>query len=76
MGLKTKDLTINIQRGRAQPQRQETRHAYYFWHHKNHPYHIDYVFLPQHWASQIKRVEVGTHAAWSKLSDHVPSAST
>ena len=44
----------------------------YPWHHKNRPYHIDYVFLPQHWTTQIQRVEVGSHAAWSKLSDHVP----
>jgi len=53
-------------------QGQETRPTYYYWHHKDRPYHIDYVFLPQHWASQITRVEVGTHAVWSKLSDHVP----
>jgi hypothetical protein len=56
----------------SESQGQETQPTYYFWHHKNRPYHIDYVFLPQHWASQIQRVEVGTHAAWSKLSDHVP----
>jgi|HubBroStandDraft_6_1064221.scaffolds.fasta_scaffold25921_6 hypothetical protein len=56
----------------SESQGQETQPTYYFWHHKNRPYHIDYVFLPQHWASQIQRVEVGSHAAWSKLSDHVP----
>jgi exodeoxyribonuclease-3 len=56
----------------SESQGQETQPTYYFWHHKDRPYHIDYVFLPQHWASQIKTVEVGTHAAWSKLSDHVP----
>ena len=53
-------------------QGQETRPTYYYWHHKNRPYHIDYVFLPQQWAAQVTRVEVGTHAAWSRLSDHVP----
>lgn len=53
-------------------QGEETQPTYYFWHHKNRPYHIDYVFLPQHWAAQIQSVEVGSHAAWSKLSDHVP----
>jgi hypothetical protein len=56
----------------SESQGQETQPTYYFWHHKNRPYHIDYVFLPQHWAADIKSVEVGTHAAWSKLSDHVP----
>jgi len=56
----------------SESQGQETQPTYYFWHHKNRPYHIDYVFLPQQWASQIKTVELGSHAAWSKLSDHVP----
>jgi len=56
----------------SESQGQETQPTYYFWHHKNRPYHIDYVFLPQRWASQIKRVELGSHATWSKLSDHVP----
>jgi hypothetical protein len=58
----------------SESQGAETQPTYYFWHHKNRPYHIDYVFLPQHWASQIETVEVGTHAAWCKLSDHVPLA--
>ncbi len=53
-------------------QGEETHPTYYFYHHKDRPYHIDYVFLPQHWAAQIRSVEVGSHAAWSKLSDHVP----
>jgi hypothetical protein len=56
----------------SESQGAESQPTYYFWHHKNRPYHIDYVFLPQHWASQIQRVEVGSHASWSKLSDHVP----
>jgi endonuclease/exonuclease/phosphatase (EEP) superfamily protein YafD len=53
-------------------QGEETQPTYYFYHHKNRPYHIDYVFLPHHWVAQIQSVEVGSHAAWSKLSDHVP----
>jgi hypothetical protein len=56
----------------SESQGQETQPTYYFWHHKDRGYHIDYVFLANEWASQIKRVEVGTHAAWFKLSDHVP----
>lgn len=56
----------------SEPQGQETRPTYFFWHHKNRPYHIDYVFLPRDWASQITAVQLGSHAAWSKLSDHVP----
>ncbi len=56
----------------SESQGQETQPTYYFWHHKDRGYHIDYVFLPNEWASQLKSVELGTHAAWSKLSDHVP----
>jgi len=56
----------------AESQGQETQPTYYFWHHKNRPYHIDYIFLPQPWAAHIQRVQVGSHAAWHKLSDHVP----
>lgn len=56
----------------SEPQGQETRPTYFFWHHKNRPYHIDYVFLPSDWASQIRAVQLGSHTAWSKLSDHVP----
>jgi hypothetical protein len=56
----------------SESQGQETQPTYYFWHHKDRPYHIDYIFLPQQWARQLKSVEVGTHAAWCKLSDHVP----
>ncbi len=56
----------------SESQGEESQPTYYFWHHKNRPYHIDYVFLPQHWTSQITSVQLGSHAAWSKLSDHVP----
>ena len=52
----------------------ETRHTYYQWH-RNEPkcrFHIDYVFVPKDWMGKITSVEVGTHAHWSKLSDHVP----
>jgi exonuclease III len=56
----------------SETQGQETRPTYYFWHRKNRGYHIDYVFLPRDWASNVKTVEVGNHSAWSKLSDHVP----
>jgi len=50
----------------------ESRPTYYFWHRKNRGYHIDYIFLPKEWASAIESVEVGSHADWARLSDHVP----
>jgi hypothetical protein len=52
----------------------ETRPTYYFWHHQDRGYHIDYVFFPKRWAARTSSVEVGAHAPWSKLSDHVPLA--
>ena len=56
----------------SEPQGQETRPTYYFWHRKTRGYHIDYVFLPRAWASCIQSVTVGHHADWSHHSDHVP----
>jgi endonuclease/exonuclease/phosphatase family metal-dependent hydrolase len=35
-------------------------------------YHIDYCFMPTDWVQRIKHVDVGSHAAWYKASDHVP----
>ena len=56
----------------SEPQGHETRPTYYFWHRQSRGYHIDYVFLPRAWAPCIRSVEVGHHANWSHLSDHVP----
>jgi exodeoxyribonuclease-3 len=37
-------------------------------------YHIDYVFLPNHWIGKVKSITLGTFEDWcgSGLSDHVP----
>jgi exodeoxyribonuclease-3 len=37
-------------------------------------YHIDYVFLPNHWVDRMRELRVGTYEQWcgSGLSDHVP----
>lgn len=37
-------------------------------------YHIDYVFAPEAWKQDLRRVEVGDFASWvaGGLSDHVP----
>jgi hypothetical protein len=37
----------------------ETRPTHYFWHRKNRGFHIDYLFLSEHWATRIRDVEVG-----------------
>jgi hypothetical protein len=51
---------------------EEKRATHYFYHRRNRGFHIDYVFLPEAWAKQIERVEVGEHEEWAKVSDHVP----
>lgn len=56
----------------GEEQGMESRPTIYLHHHANRPYHIDYVFIPQEWASRLKTVEVGAFAQWSKLSDHCP----
>jgi exodeoxyribonuclease-3 len=48
----------------------ETRPTYYFYRHKDKPFHIDYVFLPNSW--RLGSVEVGSFRDWVHLSDHVP----
>jgi exonuclease III len=50
----------------------ETRPTHYLWHHENRSFHIDYVFLPENWATRIREVEVGKYLEWTKFSDHVP----
>ena len=51
----------------SESQGQETQPTYYFWHHKDRGYHIDYVFLPQQWAAQIKTVELSPSTSTSPL---------
>lgn len=51
---------------------EETRPTYYFWHRKNRSFHIDYVFVPLSWSSQIREVKVGTYKTWRPTSDHTP----
>ena len=48
----------------------ETRPTYYFYRHRDKPFHIDYVFVPTSW--RLSSVEVGSFREWGHLSDHVP----
>ena len=50
----------------------ETRPTYYFWHRKDRCFHIDYIFVPRRWSSQIRDVKVGTYKTWRPASDHAP----
>jgi hypothetical protein len=46
----------------------ETRPTYYFYRHKDKPFHIDYVFVPKTW--RLGAVEFGSFQEWGNLSDH------
>ncbi len=50
----------------------ESKPTYYFHWKKERPYHIDYCFLPESWAKDITRVEIGLFEDWHTYSDHSP----
>ena len=50
----------------------ETCPTFHLFRHKDKPYHIDYIFLPQAWKSRLEGVEVCKYEDWSKMSDHCP----
>jgi exonuclease III len=50
----------------------ETFPTYYLWWKQDRPFHIDYCFIPQTWAPQLKQVNVGGYDEWSRWSDHRP----
>jgi hypothetical protein len=47
--------------------------TYYRWLREDQPFHIDHVFVPEEWASQLS-MTVGGYDRWiaSRRSDHVP----
>jgi hypothetical protein len=46
--------------------------TYYFQWKEQRPFHIDYCFIPEIWAQNIRRVEIGKYEDWRKHSDHRP----
>ncbi len=48
----------------------ETRPTYYFWHHKERCFHLDYIFAPREWT--VEHVTVGDYQEWRPASDHMP----
>lgn len=54
----------------------ETRHTYFHWWKENHPFHIDYVFIPKQWLSRLEIVEVASFAQGEGASDHRPVSVT
>ncbi len=43
-------------------------------HQRSHarPFHLDYIFAPQHWLPRLTSISVGAPVFWSKHSDHSP----
>ena len=56
----------------AERQGEETLHTLFFRKDQKNPFHIDYVFLPNRWATHLQKVSIGTHVKWAALSDHRP----
>lgn len=54
------------------PHGREPHPTYYHQRHRDNPWHIDFCFIPQQWASKIVHVEVLDGEPWSTLSDHRP----
>ncbi len=50
---------------------EETCATYYHQWHESNPFHIDYCFLPETWASRLTEVSVGSYGDWPR-SDHRP----
>jgi endonuclease/exonuclease/phosphatase family metal-dependent hydrolase len=56
----------------GEDQGKESRPTAYLYGHLIRPFHIDYIFIPEKWATTLKSVEVGGFSNWSMHSDHCP----
>lgn len=50
----------------------EKQHTFHQHKNQSKKFHIDYCFLPNSWLPHVRHVDVGTFAAWYKVSDHCP----
>jgi exonuclease III len=57
---------------RRVPHGEEREHTFFLHRNAAKGYHIDYCFMPTAWLQRVKHVDVGSHAAWYKASDHTP----
>ena len=46
--------------------------TYYLQRQNDRPFHIDYCFFPEAWASTLRSVEIGNYSDWATDSDHRP----
>lgn len=57
---------------RGEAHGEESLPTFYFHWKQGRPFHIDYCFVPEAWADQIRTVEVGSYEDWRAYSDHRP----
>ena len=50
----------------------ETKPTCYFHWKEQRPHHIDYCFIPEVWAKDLRQVEIGEYEEWKEHSDHRP----
>ena len=50
----------------------EVERTFYLHRNKDKSHHIDYCFVPESWADEIKEVQVGSYEELSNASDHRP----
>jgi exonuclease III len=55
-----------------QVQGHEIHPTFYFYRHKDKPYHLDYCFASADLIKKMDQVEVGAYEHWSTYSDHMP----
>jgi exodeoxyribonuclease-3 len=53
-------------------QGKESRPTFYLYRKSDHPFHLDYIFVPDGWIGRLKNFEVGDFYQWLRLSDHCP----
>lgn len=70
--LHRRGLVSAYHHNRAQELGSEADPTFYLQWNESKPYHIDYCFLPNTWASDIVDVHVGAFEKWRTISDHRP----
>jgi exodeoxyribonuclease III len=70
--LAERDIQSAYHAHRSVPHGEEKEHTFFLHRRPEKAYHIDYCFVPTPWLPRLKHVDVGSHAAWYKASDHTP----
>jgi exonuclease III len=55
-----------------EPHGKESKPTFYFTWKEPRPFHLDYCFVPERWATTLNSVEVGSFDDWKTHSDHRP----